>query len=79
MSVVPVAVARILKCIEGWRMEEEFNWHNLDGLKLRNCKATVADGEFMVRMIMPAVVLEQFKPCSKAVSAILAKAFARSF
>ena len=43
------------------RMDEEFNWHKLNGIKLRNCKAKVADGEFMLRMIMLAVVLEPIR------------------
>ena len=47
-------VARILKMDH--RMDEEFNWH-----RLRNCKAKVADGEFMLRIIMLAVVLEPIR------------------
>ena len=61
MNVVPVAVARITDPEMDRRMEEEFNWHKLNGLKLRNCKAKVADGEFMLRMIMLAVVLEPIR------------------
>ena len=61
MNVVPVARGSGTDPEMERRMEEEFHWHKLNGLKLRNCKAKVADGEFMLRMIMLAVVLEPIR------------------